>query len=642
MNKKDSNNIEYNTNEESINGNNRDILDDKFFDAFSPSKNIAGKKQKINELIANLKNNKIYLSSLLSIKNRQKLSKLYELILSNLTENNNSFVLNQLELIDVLGQYLYDQTEFKSFYKQALPKLFDKLYLQNQKINETIIRMFNNSISNRILNIEDYYPHLENMALEEDDDYKIIVLKFFYNQMINNENINYENIPKNVIDIIGNMQKEENMDIVKIASKIMNNIKAHLNQNDDDNNDINKDDDNKKEINDEPNYDNKDNRINNKLNENALHDIDINTPDYMNDNNNVVEKNDGNIFNNNENDNNNFNNQDNLINMNNNMNDGKINEMMNNNENINNPKILNENNEEMNNNNQNKNFNNIDNTTNDNEGNAIEEKIQNDKKRNSSIKDGEDIPGEISRVKSNKRKSNHKSRINRPRKLGVIAKNKKDNEEKDKGKEKEKEKEVEKEKEKEIEKKNENNENKDIMNTPEKKPNKKDGILKKGKSNKKSVENNENINNFDEMPIKPMNNNSDNNLVLTNETEKKNNIVNIDDLPIKGGPKYDLNFMDNENEPKIQEKKSNVVNIDDMPIKGVNFNLNTENEPELKKESIFNMDDLPIAGLDNPENEINDILDLNKSMKIEMDKNFFNDDDLDGNNNKKIIIKKVW
>ena len=41
---------------------------------------------------------------------------------------------------------------------------------------------------------------------------------------------------------------------------------------------------------------------------------------------------------------------------------------------------------------------------------AIEEKMQNNKKRNSSIKDGEDIPGEISRVKSNKRKSNHKSR----------------------------------------------------------------------------------------------------------------------------------------------------------------------------------------------------------------------------------------
>ena len=89
MNKKESNNIDNNSNEESINGNSPDILDDKFFDAFSPSKNIAGKKQKINELIANLKNNKIYLSSLLSIKNRQKLSKLYEVILSNLTENNN-------------------------------------------------------------------------------------------------------------------------------------------------------------------------------------------------------------------------------------------------------------------------------------------------------------------------------------------------------------------------------------------------------------------------------------------------------------------------------------------------------------------------------------------------------------------------
>ena len=211
--------------------NNQDILDDGFFNAFSPSKKITEKKKKINELITNLKNNKIYLSSLLSIKNRQKLSKLYELIISNLTENNNNFVLSQLELIDILGQYLYDQNEYKSFYRQALPKLFDKFYLQNQKINDNIIQMFNNSISNRILNIEDYYPHIENIALEEDDDYKVIVLNFFYNQMLNNDNIIYEKIPKNIIDIIRKLENEENMDIVEISSKLMNIFNNNLNNN---------------------------------------------------------------------------------------------------------------------------------------------------------------------------------------------------------------------------------------------------------------------------------------------------------------------------------------------------------------------------------------------------------------------------
>ena len=53
-----------------------------------------------------------------------------------------------------------------------------------------------------------------------------------------------------------------------------------------------------------------------------------------------------------------------------------------------------------------------------------------------------------------------------------------------------------------------------------------------------------------------MNNNVYNNLGQTNEIENKKSIVNIDDIPIKGGAKYDLNFMDNVNEPKKQEKKT--------------------------------------------------------------------------------------
>ena len=185
----------------------------------------------------NLKQNKIYLSSLLSINNRQKLSKLYELILSNLTENNNNFVLSQLELIEILGQYLYDQNEYKSFYKQALPKLFDKFYLQNQKINDNIIQMFNNSITNRILSVEDYYPQIENIALEEDEDYKVIVLNFFYNQVLNNDNLIFEKIPKNIMDIIANSVHDQNSDISEISSKLMKILedkKSELYKNNDD------------------------------------------------------------------------------------------------------------------------------------------------------------------------------------------------------------------------------------------------------------------------------------------------------------------------------------------------------------------------------------------------------------------------
>ena len=260
-----------NENENNLNNNNQDILDNEFFDSFSPSKKITGKKKKINELITNLKQNKEYLSSLLSINNRQKLSKLYELILLNLTENNNTFVLSQIELIELLGQYLYDQNEYKSFYKQALPKLFDKFYLQNQKINDNIIQMFNNSISNRILNIEDYYPHIENISLEEDDDYKVLVLNFFYNQLLNNDNIIYEKIPKNIINIVNNLTHESNPDIIEVSSKLMNIFEKFTNNIN--NSGHNNKEENIKEIKEEKNNNN--NNINYNYNDN----------DNLNDNN---------------------------------------------------------------------------------------------------------------------------------------------------------------------------------------------------------------------------------------------------------------------------------------------------------------------------------------------------------------------
>ena len=298
-------------NENYLNNDIKDILDENFFNSFSPSNKITGKKKKINELITNLKQNKVYLSSLLSINNRKKLSKLYELILLNLTENNNNFVLSQLELIELLGQYLYDQNEFKSFYRQALPKLFDKFYLQNQKINDNIINMFNSSIENRILNIEDYYPHIENISLEEDDDYKVIVLNFFYNQMLINDNIIFEKIPKNIINIIENLTQENNADIKEISSKLMNVFENYTNNNnkdainkkdnnfidnedvdiinnDDINNNINCNNNDNFNNNDKSNNSikiSKDNENENNLNEisnSSIHETNINYEDFYN------------------------------------------------------------------------------------------------------------------------------------------------------------------------------------------------------------------------------------------------------------------------------------------------------------------------------------------------------------------------
>ena len=398
-------------NENNIN-NNQDILDDDFFDSFSPSKKITVKKKKINELIINLKQNKEYLSSLLSINNREKLSKLYELILLNLTENNNNYVLSQLELIEILGQYLYDQNEFKSFYRQALPKLFDKFYLQNSKINDNIIQMFNDSINHRILNIEDYYPHIENISLEEDDDYKVIVLNFFYNQMLNNDNIIYEKIPKNIINIITNLSNDNNPDIIEISSKLMNIFEKYLN-NVEINNDIKEEKNNNIK---EPNKENDNNM--NEISNISISMQNINYDDFMNNESNIY---DSNYFNKekNINVNNNYENvneKDNIMNIDNE-------ENVNNNNNQFEKGVLNEANIILDNNN-----NNIYNEIN--KKSDEEEKTHNEIKRDDINADN--VSNNLTKMKYNNsnKKFNHKNRINRSRKLGVITKNKKENEEK--------------------------------------------------------------------------------------------------------------------------------------------------------------------------------------------------------------------
>ena len=86
--------------------------------------------------------------------------------------------------------------------------------------------------------------------MKEDDDYKVIVLNFFYNQMLNNDNIIYEKIPRNIINIIGNLSHGNNTDIIEISSKLMNIFEKYLN-----NDNINNEE--KKEANNNLKYNNK-------------------------------------------------------------------------------------------------------------------------------------------------------------------------------------------------------------------------------------------------------------------------------------------------------------------------------------------------------------------------------------------------
>ena len=146
-----------NSNQEKINNLNSD-----FFKSFEPSKKLPEKKSKISNLIKFLKENNTYLSSL---NDQNKL-------LTNLIENNNNFVISQINLIEIIFNKILNsenneyKNDFINFYKKALPKLFDKFYLQNQKINENLIYIFDNSIERKILKLKDYYPHIENICIE--------------------------------------------------------------------------------------------------------------------------------------------------------------------------------------------------------------------------------------------------------------------------------------------------------------------------------------------------------------------------------------------------------------------------------------------------------------------------------------------
>ena len=156
--------------------NHQKILDQEFFDTIKNSKKINSKIKKINELTESLKKTPNYLE-LPDIKN--KMSDLYSLLLTNLNENNNNYVLAQMELIKALVQTINKEESFKNFVKQSLGKLFDKFYLGNVKINESLIEIFEQYISFKILTIKDYYQYIENIPLEEEDDnYRMNIINF--------------------------------------------------------------------------------------------------------------------------------------------------------------------------------------------------------------------------------------------------------------------------------------------------------------------------------------------------------------------------------------------------------------------------------------------------------------------------------
>ena len=115
-----------------------------------------------------------------------------------------------MRLIETLiDQNNINNTEFKNFSEEALSKLFDKYYLQNPKIDENLTILLSKFVNKDILKMSDYYLLIENLSLEEEDNYRENVVKFIYEQINNKKEIQINNMPKNIINIIQKLSSEE-------------------------------------------------------------------------------------------------------------------------------------------------------------------------------------------------------------------------------------------------------------------------------------------------------------------------------------------------------------------------------------------------------------------------------------------------
>ena len=237
--------------EKTENSNSTEILNQEFFDTIKNSKKINTKTQKIRELSKYFEDRGGG-DHPPEIKNR--IPDLFSLLLINLNENNNNYVLAQMELIQILGKTLNKDENYKTFIKQSLPKLFDKFYLGNNKINEILVKMFSEFITYKILTIKDYYQYIENIPLEDEDNYRINILQFLYDNINKDESVLLNNIPKSLNEIIKKLVNDNESDISETASKILNilinrDIELNKKENNEKNNDaqINVNDKNKED-----------------------------------------------------------------------------------------------------------------------------------------------------------------------------------------------------------------------------------------------------------------------------------------------------------------------------------------------------------------------------------------------------------
>ena len=207
---KENNSILYNQNGEKSKtpkGKKDNIYLQSLLSELKISNTINIKKKVIDNLITTFKNN----NDLITFSETKSfLLNIYQLLQKSILDNNNiPFIISQLTLIDLLMDYLNKDKTFILFFKRILSKLFDKFYLNNENINKRLLSLFNKSIVEHLLSINDYYSYIETITLEGDNNYIINVLKFFYFQIKNDNNFRYETIPLSIINIIKQKYEEK-------------------------------------------------------------------------------------------------------------------------------------------------------------------------------------------------------------------------------------------------------------------------------------------------------------------------------------------------------------------------------------------------------------------------------------------------
>ena len=201
------------------------------------SNTINSKKNIIDKLITTIQHN----NDIFKLKEtNQILIHIYKLIQVSITDNTILFILSQLSLISLFIDNLYQEKTFILFFKRILPKLFDKFYLHNDNINKSLLSLFIKSIIKKVLVISDYYDYIENITLEDDSNYILNVLNFFYSCIKIDNNLTIEVIPENIINIIKHINDEQknvndnnnDLNIYEICWKILSLLNNRNNKKD--------------------------------------------------------------------------------------------------------------------------------------------------------------------------------------------------------------------------------------------------------------------------------------------------------------------------------------------------------------------------------------------------------------------------